>query len=140
MPISEYDCAMARAAATSDVFNAIAEQQRREILVLVVPTADRHAASTPTQRELPRLCQGYRDGVRQAHRQVPEDLLQVAGLPFEPAGPDERSDSEHGDDALVVVDLAIGHGAAAEVGEHCRQLRIRSQPAGEVVRRGFLAG
>src|SRR4051812_32361043 len=35
MPISEYDCAMARAATTSDVFNAIAEQQRREILVLL---------------------------------------------------------------------------------------------------------
>src|SRR3989440_2969162 len=35
MPISEYDCAMARAVTTSDVFNAIAEQQRREILVLL---------------------------------------------------------------------------------------------------------
>src|SRR6266699_2443833 len=35
MPISEYDCAMARAATTTDVFNAIAEQQRREILVLL---------------------------------------------------------------------------------------------------------
>src|SRR2546427_12325713 len=35
MPISEYDCAMARAATTSDVFNAIAEPQRREILVLL---------------------------------------------------------------------------------------------------------
>src|ERR1700746_1168073 len=35
MPISEYDVAMARAATTSDVFNAIAEQQRREILVLL---------------------------------------------------------------------------------------------------------
>src|SRR5258708_36875122 len=35
MPISEYDCVMARAATTSDVFNAIAEQQRREILVLL---------------------------------------------------------------------------------------------------------
>src|SRR5256885_12922908 len=35
MPISEYDWAMARAATTSDVFNAIAEQQRREILVLL---------------------------------------------------------------------------------------------------------
>src|SRR5437764_107899 len=35
MPISAYDCAMARAATTSDVFNAIAEQQRREILVLL---------------------------------------------------------------------------------------------------------
>src|ERR1700734_280383 len=35
MPISVYDCAMARAATTSDVFNAIAEQQRREILVLL---------------------------------------------------------------------------------------------------------
>src|ERR1700716_4459600 len=35
MSISEYDCAMARAATTSDVFNAIAEQQRREILVLL---------------------------------------------------------------------------------------------------------
>src|SRR4030088_3172285 len=35
MPISVYDCVMARAATTSDVFNAIAEQQRREILVLL---------------------------------------------------------------------------------------------------------
>src|SRR6202023_3360964 len=35
MPISVYDCAMARAATTSDVFNAIAEEQRREILVLL---------------------------------------------------------------------------------------------------------
>ncbi len=35
MPISEYDAAMARAATTSDVFNAIAEPQRREILVLL---------------------------------------------------------------------------------------------------------
>src|SRR5947199_9241821 len=35
MPISGYDRAMARAATTSDVFNAIAEQQRREILVLL---------------------------------------------------------------------------------------------------------
>src|SRR4030088_651466 len=35
MPISVYDCAMARAATTLDVFNAIAEQQRREILVLL---------------------------------------------------------------------------------------------------------
>src|SRR5258706_1615034 len=33
MPISKYDCAMARAATTSGVFNAIGEQQRREILV-----------------------------------------------------------------------------------------------------------
>ena len=35
MPISEYNCAMARAATTSDAFNAIAEPQRREILVLL---------------------------------------------------------------------------------------------------------
>src|SRR6478752_1862388 len=35
MPISEYDRAMARAATTSDVFNAIAEPQRREILTLL---------------------------------------------------------------------------------------------------------
>src|SRR2546422_2597156 len=35
MPISAYDGAMARAATTSDVFNAIAEPQRREILVLL---------------------------------------------------------------------------------------------------------
>src|SRR5437879_11322876 len=35
MPISEYDCSMARATTTSDVFNAIAEPQRREILVLL---------------------------------------------------------------------------------------------------------
>jgi hypothetical protein len=33
--IGKYDCAMARAATTSDVFNAIAERQRREILVLL---------------------------------------------------------------------------------------------------------
>src|SRR5690242_21344913 len=35
MPISEYDGGMARAATTSDVFNAIAEPQRREILMLL---------------------------------------------------------------------------------------------------------
>src|ERR1700728_392897 len=35
MPISAYDNFMARAATTSDVFNAIAEQQRREILGLL---------------------------------------------------------------------------------------------------------
>jgi|SRR5579875_2088261 len=35
MLISEYDYAMARAATTSDVFNAIAEPQRREILALL---------------------------------------------------------------------------------------------------------
>src|SRR6201984_3743645 len=35
MPISEYDGPMARAAPTSDVCNAIAEPQRREILVLL---------------------------------------------------------------------------------------------------------
>src|SRR6478609_10839373 len=35
MPISEYDLPMARAATTSDVFNAIAEQQRRDILTLL---------------------------------------------------------------------------------------------------------
>ena len=33
--MGKYDCAMARAATTSDVFNAIAEPQRREILVLL---------------------------------------------------------------------------------------------------------
>jgi DNA-binding transcriptional ArsR family regulator len=32
MPISEYDCWVARASTTSDVFNAIAEADRREIL------------------------------------------------------------------------------------------------------------
>src|ERR671919_1695166 len=35
MPIWAYDAAMARAATTSDVFNAIAEPQRRDILVLL---------------------------------------------------------------------------------------------------------
>src|SRR5947207_6698069 len=35
MPISAYDAPMARAATTSDVFNAIAEPQRREILTLL---------------------------------------------------------------------------------------------------------
>ncbi|MFI5791392.1 ArsR family transcriptional regulator [Streptomyces sp. NPDC051640] len=35
MPISACDRPMARAATTSDVFNAIAEPQRRQILVLL---------------------------------------------------------------------------------------------------------
>src|SRR5690348_3132941 len=35
MPIKAYDRAMARAATTSDVFNAIAEPRRRDILVLL---------------------------------------------------------------------------------------------------------
>src|SRR4030088_3055108 len=35
MPISAYDGGVARAATTSDAFNAIAEPQRREILVLL---------------------------------------------------------------------------------------------------------
>jgi len=35
MPLSVYDGVMARAATTSDVFNAIAEPQRREILMLL---------------------------------------------------------------------------------------------------------
>ena len=35
MPIWAYDSLVARAATTSDVFNAIAEPQRREILVLL---------------------------------------------------------------------------------------------------------
>src|SRR6202035_1180716 len=35
MPISAYNGPMAQAATTSDVFNAIAEPQRREILVLL---------------------------------------------------------------------------------------------------------
>jgi DNA-binding transcriptional ArsR family regulator len=35
MPISAYDGLVARAATTSDVFNAIAEPQRREILMLL---------------------------------------------------------------------------------------------------------
>lgn len=35
MPISVYDCDMARAATTSDVFNAIAEPRRRDILMLL---------------------------------------------------------------------------------------------------------
>src|SRR3954451_14956639 len=35
MPIWAYDCRMARAATTSDAFNAIAEPQRREILLLL---------------------------------------------------------------------------------------------------------
>jgi DNA-binding transcriptional ArsR family regulator len=32
MPISEYDCIVARSSTTSDAFNAIAEARRREIL------------------------------------------------------------------------------------------------------------
>ena len=32
MPTSEYDCTVARSSTTSDVFNAIAEARRREIL------------------------------------------------------------------------------------------------------------
>src|SRR5664280_188944 len=40
----------------------------------------------------------------------------------------------------VAINLAIGHGAATEVGEHCRQRRIGPQTASEVVRLVFLAG
>jgi DNA-binding transcriptional ArsR family regulator len=36
MPIREYDVYMARAPATADVFNAIAEPRRREILIALV--------------------------------------------------------------------------------------------------------
>src|SRR6266540_3907731 len=36
MPISEYDGAMARSSTTSDVFNAIAEAHRREILDVLI--------------------------------------------------------------------------------------------------------
>jgi len=36
MPISEYDRAVARASTTSDVFNAIAEADRREILDVLI--------------------------------------------------------------------------------------------------------
>ncbi len=36
MPISEYDCAVARSSTTSDVFNAIAEAHRRDILDTLV--------------------------------------------------------------------------------------------------------
>jgi DNA-binding transcriptional ArsR family regulator len=36
MPISEYDGPMARASTTSDVFNAIAEADRREILDVLI--------------------------------------------------------------------------------------------------------
>lgn len=35
MPIWVYDCGMARAATVSDVFNAIGDRQRREILTLL---------------------------------------------------------------------------------------------------------
>jgi DNA-binding transcriptional ArsR family regulator len=35
MPISEYDCVMARAATTTDAFNAVAEPRRRQILDLL---------------------------------------------------------------------------------------------------------
>jgi DNA-binding transcriptional ArsR family regulator len=35
MPIWEYDCAMARAATTTDAFNAVAEPRRRQILDLI---------------------------------------------------------------------------------------------------------
>lgn len=41
MPIWAYDGAMARAATTSDVFNAIAEPQRREILLLLLRLGER---------------------------------------------------------------------------------------------------
>ena len=55
MPISAYDCAVARAATTSDVFNAIAEPQRREILTLLragewpVTELAQEAAADPTR-------------------------------------------------------------------------------------------
>src|SRR3954454_5860317 len=37
MPMSEYDAAVARSSTTSDVFNAIAEARRREILDALIP-------------------------------------------------------------------------------------------------------
>src|SRR5438093_12569824 len=37
MPISEYDGTVARSSTTSDVFNAIAEAHRREILDTLIP-------------------------------------------------------------------------------------------------------
>src|SRR3954463_15620352 len=49
MLISEYNRVMARAATTSDVFNAIAEPQRREILVLL---RDGERTVTELAREL----------------------------------------------------------------------------------------
>ena len=36
MPISEYDAAVARSSTTSDVFNAVAEARRREILDVLI--------------------------------------------------------------------------------------------------------
>src|ERR1700722_13539819 len=36
MPVSEYDRAVARASTTSDVFNAIADMHRREILDVLI--------------------------------------------------------------------------------------------------------
>jgi DNA-binding transcriptional ArsR family regulator len=36
MPISEYDCAVARSCTTSDVFNAIGDVHRREILDMLI--------------------------------------------------------------------------------------------------------
>ncbi len=41
MPLSVYDGVVARAATTSDVFNAIAEPQRREILMLLLRAGER---------------------------------------------------------------------------------------------------
>src|SRR3981081_1571048 len=52
MPISEYDCAMARAATTSDVFNAIAEPQRRDILALLRGGGGAEGAVTELAQEL----------------------------------------------------------------------------------------
>src|SRR5213595_4173066 len=37
MPMSEYDAAVARSSTTSDVFNAIAEAHRRDILDTLIP-------------------------------------------------------------------------------------------------------
>src|ERR1700744_1702099 len=68
MPILVYDRPMARAATTSDVFNAIAEPQRREILVLL----------RSRERPVTELAQGV--GMTQAGASKPRRVLREVGL------------------------------------------------------------
>src|SRR6059058_5184216 len=77
MPIWAYDCAMARAATTSDAFNAIAEPQRRQILVLLRggerPVTDLARDLGMTQPQASKHLRVLREvglvGVREAGRQ-----------------------------------------------------------------------
>src|SRR5438046_2486315 len=110
MLISEYNCAMARAATTSDVFNAIAEPQRREILVLL-RAGERPV--TEVARELRMTQPGPPQHLRGVHGgAAPVAVVGTGGVHHHHAGvraPRRRGvglrDARTGRDGLPGVDL-----------------------------------